>query len=396
MNMPLFTFKKSLSQATVVLLIVILLLATLPAMSALADDPTPPPTVTEEPVQPPTDQPAVVTTSDTPIATDEVTPLPTATDEPVQSATDESAVVTETDVQTPVPTDDAAGAADVLPQLPADTSMTVLDQNNEPVPLASQAAVDTLAVPDPYFTVSGTLYQFSAADCDPGTSGNQPCASPLQAAIDYLSSMNATPDDGTIYVESGTYNENLKIDGAGWTSTPGNLTLAGLNGSSATTVNGDLEVTNLTNSFTLQGFTFSGTVYIEANGGVDVNDVVVKNSSAFVSLEIYSNNNVNLNDTNVSGNAAYGASVDTYGDVNVTNGTFSNNGKTGLYINSHYHHVTLDQVNANENGEYGVGTLDSDVGATNSTFNGNTKTGLIVYNSDGNNSLSAYRRQWEW
>ena len=39
---------------------------------------------------------------------------------------------------------------------------------------------------------------------------------------------------------------------------------------------GILEVTNLANSLTLQGFTFAGTVYIEANGGVDVNDVVVK------------------------------------------------------------------------------------------------------------------------
>ena len=89
----------------------------------------------------------------------------------------------------------------------------------------------------------------------------------------------------------------------------------------------------------------------------------------------------------MSGNATYGGLVDTYSDVNVTNSTFNNDGMTGLYINSHYHHVTLDHVNANGNGEYGVGTLDSDVNAMNSVFNGNTRTGLIVYNSDGNNSL---------
>ncbi len=93
--------------------------------------------------------------------------------------------------------------------LPKDIDLVEVDQNGEQLPLASESAAQILQAPDPNFNSSGFLYTFTAVDCDPMTPGDQACSNPIQQAINF-SRVNA-PDDGTIYVESGVYEENLDI-----------------------------------------------------------------------------------------------------------------------------------------------------------------------------------------
>jgi hypothetical protein len=96
-----------------------------------------------------------------------------------------------------------------------------------------------------------------------------PCvesSTPIQTAIDYLNGTDAnspwyltggaTPDDGTIYVEAGTYTEDVIIDGLHWNggaNTPAALTLSGAS-SGTTILDGSVFIANM-NIFTLSGFT---------------------------------------------------------------------------------------------------------------------------------------------
>jgi hypothetical protein len=266
---------------------------------------------------------------------------------------------------------------EILDQLPADTGLVVVDQNSEALPLASVAAADVLAAPDPSFTVAGTLYQFTALDCDPGLPVVA-CEDPIQAAVDYLSStLNATPDDGNIYVQSGTYTANpsggLTIAGSGWN--PGNLGLVGA-GSGTTIYNGWLDVYGLSNSFTLSGFTFDH-IQVGTSGDVTMSDVVVDGTNADGGIGIETNGNVTMDNVTSFESSNHGADVYTMGNIKVTNSNFHNNTNNGLYASTYGGKVTLNNVTATQNGDNGGRVWAyGDITVNGGNFNHNAWDGL--------------------
>ncbi len=361
------SYKKS------ILILLILLALTFSALGvtpALADDSTPPP-ATEEGSQPPADDPAVEEP---------------AAEEPAEASEEEAVVV-----------------AEVLEQLPAETTLVVLDEGGETLPLVTEEAAAVLAAPDPYFTVGGTTYGYtSGASCASFVNVcNSGLSAPIQTAINALAGMNATPDDNTIYVEAGTYNEDVVIDGYSWNV--GNLYLRGA-GSGSTVINGSLDA-YLPNAFGMSGFTFNDWVYVEADGDVNVSDVVVDGSNAEGGLWIYSAGNVTLEDVESYQSSYDGADVWADGDIYISNSTFVDNTYAGLAAYSSSGNVTLDGVTANQNGEIGAvvqtgggeffavnsistSEFGGDIFIADSTFNDNTWAGLITEAYNGNVTLN--------
>jgi hypothetical protein len=336
-----------------VLVVLALMVSALGATTAYADDGAPPPAA-EEAAQPPADEPAA--------------------EEPAPA-------------EEPAAVEEAAAVAEVLEQLPEDTELVVLDEGGEALPLATEEAAEVLAAPDPYFTVGGTLYQFTAADCDPDTAGDQGCSTPIQAAIDYLAGLDATPDDGTIYVEAGTYNEGISIDG-GWWSSLGDLWLMGA-GSGSTMVNGYLKVDNVTNAFTVQGFTFTGYVGLESEGDVGMYDVVVDGANTDGGIYIDSQGNVELGNVSSIQSGWNGADVEVDGDITIWDSSFNDNTDTGLGAYSYGGSVTLDGVTASGNGYSGADVeAEGDIYIWDSSFTDNTDTGLEAYSDDGSLTLN--------
>jgi hypothetical protein len=224
------------------------------------------------------------------------------------------------------------------------------------------------SVPDPSFTVAGVTYGFSAGDCDPVTADAQPCTNPIQASVDFLSGVaasspwlgiGATPDDGSIHIEDGTYTEDISIDGAsGWASganRPAHLGILGA-GRGSTFVDGGFAITHM-NDLTLSGFSLkdfdvSGNVTsITAHdniGTLELSDIAV------VSID------PGLNPTDHVGDGIY--VIDHFGDIRLTDVDASNNSETGAWLDN----------------RVGLGAISIE----SSNFNAN-RTGLIAQ-SNGN------------
>jgi hypothetical protein len=385
------SFKKSF---LIVLTFFALTFSTLGAMPAYADDSTPPPTA-EDVAQPPVDELAEaeeIDVADETVATEKTSSEETVAEEPAEAeetaTADETVVTEEPAVEETTPLEEVAGTgkkaatvAEVLEHLPEDTELVVLGEGGETLPLATEEAARALAAPDPYFWVGGILYEFTSMDCDPGTASDQPCATPIQAAIDYLVGLDATPDDNTVYVEAGTYNEDVEINGSWWTSL-GDLYLWG-DGSGSTTVNGRFWAHNLTNSLGLDGFTFTDIVVIDTDDDVFLYDVVVDGATNS-GIDIESSGRVDLWNVESYQNNSDGARVEADGDITVFGSIFEDNSSTGLYAQSTSGTITLAEVIASSNGNYGA-----DIWATgnviilNSTFEDNTSTGLGVTSGTG-------------
>jgi len=191
----------------------------------------------------PTEEPALVEESTSEPVSDESSTDgegdPSAPLEEASAATEEEAVVeanesdaAEAAVEEPVEElslesgeETAAVEPDALPsseedlkavvEILADTEAVLVDENDNPISLASNEAVDALQVSDPYFTRGGTKYCYVPLGDTPHPSLGcdiwDDVASPIQSAINDVT-LNGLPDDGIITVEPGTYEENVVIN----------------------------------------------------------------------------------------------------------------------------------------------------------------------------------------
>jgi len=402
------SFKKSF------MFIVILLALTFSALgvtTAYADDSVPPPPATEEPAQPPPDVPVVEEPSaDVPVAEEPATDAPAADVPAVDEPTADAPAVEEPSVDAPVvdapvaptadapaatdsvpaPADETASVAEVLEQLPADTTLVVLDANGETLPLASNDAAQILAAPDPYFNITTggvtTTYRFfpGATDCaDRGYVANcfDNTATPIQDAIDFLVTLDSTPDDGAIYVNAGTYNENVTIDGSKWTAL-GDLSLISYYGP---TINGTLNVFNLPNSFMLDGFfTINNKVSLSADGNIEVYNVTLNGGSNKGGLNIHSGGDVTLYNVISAFSGGNGLSVDATGDIDIYESGFGYNAQSGADLHSKTGDIYIGQDSIFADNGYGV-TADAsgDVIVLNSAFLENTYQGADLHSEAG-------------
>ena len=344
-------------------------------VNVFADDATPP-ALTEEPVvdAPPAEVPAA----------EEVPPV-----EETVPAVDEPLTVSE-----------------ILEATPEDTDLIVLDNTGEALPLASADAAAVLAAPDPYFTVGGTTYRFfsNAGDCATGgfiSNCFDGTSTPIQDAIDYLSTLDASPDadingNRNIYVEGGIYTEDVIVDGLNWTTLPISLGIIGA-GSGSTTLEGSFEIYGM-NAFTLSGFSVAdngsggGYVYAEGNTGtLTLNDLIVANVNGNGPTGdgidiLFHNGDVNLTYVDSSNNNnGGGAYIESFDNVTITNSHFDDNLLGGVGVYSLIGDVSLNTVTANDNmGGSGLMVNNSeDITIINVSANGNYDIGAILDNGCG-------------
>ena len=325
---------------------------------------------------------------------------------------------------------------EILEQLPAETEIVVLDENNEPLPLVSNEAATVLVTGDPQWCPAGvtpgtdTLGQCTAAHTSfnnlitdlQTNSATYYGSGTIYVAYDY-NAVTAGDSSNDIVFDYGMVGlTDLTVQG-GWdfaqdkvvgTSTielgtgyslefwdwgygaPGNLTLKDL-----ILINSDDLFIGNVNGSTAADVTFENIevddteygAYIETEGNVEITDSQFTNTKNDNGLTIYSYGDVTLENVKVDNNEYGGAYIDTEGNVVVTNSQFTDtkNG-SGLIVYSGGD-ITLTGVYAASN--YGDGVfLDNSCGCTLGnifvsssvmSFNGITTEGRgLVAHSNGN------------
>jgi hypothetical protein len=372
------------------LLLALVMAAVLP-ISALAQDEVPPVPAAEE-IPPVEDESAPVEES---AAVEEPAPAEETTPAEEPAAEEESAPAEEESLTVP----------EILEALPEGTDLVVLDEGGDALPLATEEAAEVIAAADPFFyDIGGIKWSFMV------TCGETPnCTetkAPIQTAVEAFVSKSGV---GNIYVESGTYTEDIEINNSGgeYASLTG---LIGLDtGGGAPVINGTLGFYSL-NAFTFQGFTINGQAeFYNGSGALDIKDITQSGGDDIGIGIHHQDGDVNLENVSAIGNNIYGIAVESYGkvtlndvnasdngigaaiygenDVTVTNSVFNSNDDgletEGLYIGTPGN-ITLNNVTASGNNGYGVFIDNSDsIGNTlveNSFFKGNTLVGLYVLN----------------
>ena len=301
---------------------------------------------------------------------------------------------TPVDEATPVPTDvPTEEVAPLLADVPPGTDVVVLDENGQPLPLATQAAAEVIIAGDPMWCPD-----------DVANLGAHPCSSAFDNLMAALTYADGETVNGTIWIASGsifansstsdtalvfnTYNANSLTLQGGWTGTG---TGVDLNAPSVFSVplkiwwGGPLTINNLTVDGGASPTNTVPLLNVKENGNYDVSlsNITVKRSASgktgLTVTSISSSKNVTLNSVNASNNGGHGAELGGYtANYTITNSTFSNNGGqtdvsysniNGLIVTT-TGNISLDHVTANGN------SLD---GAQLNSYNGDvTSTGTVT------------------
>ena len=268
------------------------------------------------------------------------------------------------------------------------TELVVLNTQGDPVPLASNAALEALKDPDPYFFKNGVKYEFTASDCDPSEDDVVACENPIQAALDYLASKGWTPDNNKVFIEAGNYDTasatvpGITLDGSSWLKTAPSLLIISGAGSGNdvmedTIITGNFTISNM-KSLTLSGFSLIGGLLVTDNiGNLTLNDVAVTGSTSDgIKVENHTGS-VKLEKVAITENDEDGADIQATGSVQVLDSSFSQNDAGGLVIITPGN-ILLNKVSADDN-------LNGD----GLNLNNLSGTGTIrILNTLGNNSAS--------
>ena len=361
------------------------------------------PALADDGVTPPADAPAV----EEPVADVPVVDVPVA----AETATGEAAVEEAPVVEAEQPAaEEELTVPEALEQLPEDTALVVLDENGEELPLVSQEAAEVVASADPYFW-DGTQYigYSTTGMCPLMVRVCNRVSNPIQAAVDAF--MNSQTASGAIYIEKGTFNENVSVNGSN-----GNLTnLAGLigAGSQLTTIGGYLDLYNLQNPFTVQGITMTDTLYANFYNTFSVEDVVVNSDSdsgiwlwgydgdvSLTNVEAnatcqgcrglyFENGNGDVTISESNFNSDYSAAVkfgDTTGDVAITGGTYEGTDQ-GFLFDGHQGNVTLNDVSAYGGGYGGAFLINGNLTIDGGDYVGTKKAGVAMMIEGGDVSV---------
>jgi hypothetical protein len=342
---------KSLQLSLIALIVVVIVQLAMP-YPVFADDATPPtPEMTGE-VQPAgTEQPdAEVLPAETEQPALEVTPV--EVEQPTEAIVTEDTPAAGTDIGE----NDQPGS--ILEAL-SDTDLVVLDENNQPIPLATEAAATAIANSDPWWCPGSE---------SPATGG---CSS-YATFTDLLSGLQSLGSltDGAIYIQEGDYTgaENkITLDGNSLTQV-GNLTLIGgwdlallpPTQTGATTFHIPLSITNWLHSVSIQDISiqsaYGSGLTVDAAGSVTLTNVDTSlnwdDNLSTKGIDITSNSNVTLNHVSSASNTSDGIYIETNGDVVLNNVSSTDNAGDGIHIVTGGN-VTLNDVNTLAN--YGTG-----------------------------------------
>lgn len=246
---------------------------------------------------------------------------------------------------------------EVLEDLPAETSIIVLDEMGQVEPLATEAAAEAILIGDPVWC--------------PGTQAPTPGANGCSGSFGSLSALVAgfiPTGNGTIWIQSGVdsgtavtidgsvggaweaaRNFNITLQG-GWNGISGDRTI-GTNSIFDTSVS----IANWNNTITINNLTFDG-----VGASASYND----------------SQDININNSEFKNTNANGLSIQDSGNIMISGSNFDSNGDIGLGIwNSGNITISGSSFSGNGNGvidDGGVAIVDSyDVTISGSTFSGN-------------------------
>lgn len=342
---------KNLRLPLVTLICTILIQLAMPC-PVFADDATPPAPETTGKVQPvETEQPVVE-------------PPGEAEEPALEVAPPELAQPTEAIVKEDTPVIEAGNAEgdqpDGILEALSGTDLVVLDEDNQPIPLATEAAAAVIANSDPAWCPAGT---------SPATSGCTNYAT-FTALISGLRSLESLTN-GTVYVQAGQYTGPeswITLDGDSLTNV-GNLTLiGGWNLTAAapsqigtTVFSVPVSIINWTHDVSVQDIEIDGSIWngltIDTSGQVSIEDVIA-NDNVHDGVRITAGDTITLNDVQASYNGDDG--IDISSDTN-TGGIFLNqvqanyNADDGVHIfTKQKSAISLKNITADFNGGDGL------------------------------------------
>ena len=340
-----------------------------PAADPLEEDPAADPPDEEPPAEEtPAEEPTEKTQTEEPPA--EETPeeeLPA--EEPAQGTDpDENPAGEQNPESEPEATEPADESEDTNEEAENPADIVLVDEEGEPLVMASEEAAESLASPDPYFVSGGVTYSFytSAGACGGAANCFDGLSNAIQAAVDYIQANGTTPDDGSIYVEKGTYTGDVTLNGA----LPNLGSLTGLIGLPTNgvypTIKGALSILNFSHGFTLSGFNVTKGVSIKNSAGSAQESFVVedvKGSLEMDNITVYAaprdclhiknhKGSITLSDISVihSSNGGHAVWVEnqTSGNLTITNSEIRFNTGVGLKLET-TGKVTIDEVYIQDN-----------------------------------------------
>jgi putative surface-exposed virulence protein len=310
-----------------------------------ADDGLPvDPVPASEEILPPQDVADPVVTVVSEGVTETPVDAPTATETPVDAPAD-----TETVVETPPAPEsgEQTGLLDTVAAL-AENDIELVAQSGEPVAMASRSSSDLVVTGDPYFTVGSVTYRFmKPGGCGILTNCYE-STTPIQDALDFMSTNSLTPTDRKLYIEADTYNEDVWVDG----TQNGVKGLLGLIGKGATPedvqINGSLYINDMQTGFSVCNLSVTNTAYADDaaiwawnNKGLlqltDVNATATGTDSSGIIID--HTGTVELNRVNASDNGYHGALIYNSGSVKITNSSFDRNLQNvdnGIFYDDYY------------------------------------------------------------
>jgi hypothetical protein len=270
-------------------------------------------------------------------------------------------------------------------------SGAVIVQDGEPLPLASQGALDGLCDPDPWYYGAGITPNCVGGIC------RYTVLDYAGSALTYaLNEWGANKGYGFIYIEHDINqyllgNKSIDANDSGYATLKGLIGVPGTLGPTPS-IQGSLSFTGFTAGFTIQGLYIhdsSETIlrFVSNKGTIKIIDTEVKGSTAAEAILIDEHAGaVELNRVSVHNNTGRGIDIDTcnkvgdvcgyVGTVKVTNSAFYNNGlgtpAEGIYIVSGGA-ITLNGVSVFSNNGTGLKVNGySSLTIKNSAFKGNT------------------------
>lgn len=264
----------------------------------------------------------------------------------------------------------------ILEQLPENTEIIVLDEEGEPLPLATEEAQEAIAFIDPMWCPVGVKPKANTGGCTASYAN-------LFALInDIATGVIAEPTKaGVIWIQTGADSSaaNIVIDGldpdlGSWSTFA--LTLQG------GWIGTDLSTTIVGPS------TFTKTIsIINWNAPVTINDISIVNSASY-GLHVITTGNVTLKNVTAENNGNYGSRIENdsgTGNVTITNSKFNNQTNTGgLYIATKGA-IVITSITANNNNGIGAYIQNQNADtpkpvtlAGTNTFNNNNSSGLSI------------------
>jgi hypothetical protein len=194
--------------------------------------------------------------------------------------------------------------------------VTVLDENGEAQPLATQSAADAIATSDP-------IWCPGAQAPTPGANG---CTSNFNSFTELLTFLSGNPDyqgAGTIYVQQGAYQGNDPNHEINFNSP--NYDLSHINQSNLTITGGwNLSDNSISSTSPTTFNNYSIIIGSSDNpwgGSLTITNIVV--TDAVNGIELHATDSVNINQSRFDSNRRNGAIIRAGQDVNIANSSSS-------------------------------------------------------------------------